>query len=50
MAAFERTLKCPGLSAQDEQNAREAYNRAKYRREQGVDALDMPDMGNCSIS
>ena len=49
MKAFERTLECPGLSPTDQTNAREAYNRAKYRREQGRDALDMPDMSNCCV-
>ena len=48
--AFERTLKCPTLPASEQQNAREALNRAKYRLEQGKDALDMPDMSNCCIS
>ena len=28
------------------QNAKEALNRAKYRLEQGKDALDMPDMSS----
>ena len=44
IAAFERTLACPSLPASEQQNAREALNRAKYRLEQGKDALDMPDM------
>ena len=47
--AFERTLKCPTLPESEQQNAKEALNRAKYRLEQGKDALDMPDMANCSI-
>ena len=50
IAAFERTLACPSLPASEQQNAKEALNRAKYRLEQGKDALDMPDMGNCCIS
>lgn len=50
MAAFEKTIECPTCQGQDKTNAREAYNRAKYRREQGVDALDMPDMSNCCVS
>ena len=44
IAAFERTLACPTLPASEQQNAKEALNRAKYRLEQGKDALDMPDM------
>jgi len=48
--AFERTLACPTLPASEQQNVREALNRAKYRLEQGRDALDMPDMSNCCIS
>ena len=36
--------------AEMQQNAKEALNRAKYRLEQGKDALDMPDMTNCCIS
>ena len=50
IAAFERTLKCPTLPESEQQNAKEALNRAKYRLEQGKDALDMPDMSNCCIS
>jgi hypothetical protein len=50
IAAFERTLACPSLPASEQQNAKEALNRAKYRLEQGKDALDMPDMGTCCIS
>ena len=49
MAAFEKTMACPSCTGQDQTNAKEAYNRAKYRREQGVDALDMPDMSNCVV-
>ena len=44
IAAFERTLACPTLPESEQTNAKEALNRAKYRLEQGKDALDMPDM------
>ena len=50
IAAFERTLACPTLPESEQTNAKEALNRAKYRLEQGKDALDMPDMANCVIS
>jgi len=50
ISAFERTLACPTLPESEQQNAKEALNRAKYRLEQGRDALDMPDMANCVIS
>jgi len=50
IAAFERTLECPTLPESERTNAKEALNRAKYRLEQGRDALDMPDMSNCCIS
>ena len=50
IAAFERTCACPTLPDSEKQNAKEALNRAKYRLEQGKDALDMPDMANCVIS
>ena len=42
IAAFERTLKCESLPESEQSNAKEALNRAKYRLEQGKDALDMP--------
>jgi len=50
IAAFERTCACPTLPESEKQNAKEALNRAKYRLEQGKDALDMPDMSNCVIA
>jgi len=50
IAAFERTLACPSLPESEKTNAKEALNRAKYRLEQGKDALDMPDMSNCIIA
>ena len=50
IAAFERTQKCATLPASEHQNVKEALNRAKYRLEQGKDALDMPDMSNCIVS
>jgi len=50
IAAFERTLQCPSLPASEQTNCKEALNRARYRLEQGKDALDMPDMSNCCIS
>ena len=50
IAAFERTLACPSLPESEKTNAKEALNRARYRLEQGKDALDMPDMSNCLIS
>jgi hypothetical protein len=46
IAAFERTCACPTLPESEKQNAKEALNRAKYRLEQGKDALDMPDMSS----
>ena len=48
IAAFERTCACPTLPESEKQNAKEALNRAKYRLEQGKDALDMPDMSSKS--
>jgi hypothetical protein len=46
IAAFERTCACPTLPESEKQNTKEALNRAKYRLEQGKDALDMPDMSS----
>jgi len=50
ISAFERTLGCPSLPDSERSNAQEALTRAKYRLEQGRDALDMPDMSNCCVS
>jgi len=49
--AFERVLNLGDVvPAADQQNAKEALNRARYRLEQGKDALDMPDMSGCCVS
>ena len=51
ISAFERVLALGDkVPAADQQNAKEALNRAKYRLEQGRDALDMPDMSGCIIA
>ena len=51
ISAFERVLALGDkVPAADQQNAKEALNRAKYRLEQGRDALDMPDMSGCVIA
>ena len=44
ITAFENTQKCASLPESEKTNVQEALNRAKYRLEQGKDALDMPDM------
>ena len=48
--AFEHVLALgDAVPAADQQNAREALNRARYRLEQGKDALDMPDVRHRSF-
>jgi len=50
VAAFQRTIECTSLPAGERENVTKALGHARYRLQEGRDALDMPDMSACVLS